>query len=105
MTGFELFLYGFAGSIATEIVAMYHFYLASELDSRRRHILPSRYRRAGFWIIRFLLAIIAGGLAVAYEIDKPLLAINIGAATPLILQALGQGLKNPIQVSDSSKSG
>ena len=39
-----------------------------------------------------MLAIIAGGLAVAYEITTPLLAINVGAATPLILQALGRGL-------------
>jgi hypothetical protein len=32
-------------------------------------------------------------LAVAYEIDKAILAINIGASAPLILTSLSQGLQ------------
>jgi hypothetical protein len=36
----------------------------------------------------------AGGLAHAYGIkDNPLLAINIGASAPLILQALSKGVR------------
>jgi len=91
MMVYEKFLYGFAGSFAIEIVTLYQIYTVA-LETKRKHILPNRYRRAGFWIVRFMLAIIAGGLAVAYEITTPLLAINVGAATPLILQALGRGL-------------
>jgi len=34
---------------------------------------------------------IAGGLSVAYNIDNPILAINIGASTPLIVQTLARG--------------
>ena len=33
-----------------------------------------------------------GGLALAYEIDKPLLAINVGASAPLILKSLADGV-------------
>ncbi len=85
------FLCGFAGSVAIEIAALHQIYQAWNPETKG---LPERYRKAGFWITRFLLALCAGGLAVAYEIDKPILAINIGASAPLILNALGQGFKN-----------
>jgi hypothetical protein len=55
--------------------------------------LPGRYRKVGFWVTRFVLALIAGALAVAYEIDKPILAFNIGAATPLIVTFMTKGLR------------
>jgi hypothetical protein len=34
------------------------------------------------------LAAVGGGLAVAYNIENPILAANIGAATPAIIMAL-----------------
>lgn len=80
------FLCGFGGSIAVEVV------LVNQLmqDSAP---LPERYTKRIFWIVRFLLAIVGGGLALAYEIDKPLLAANIGAATPLIIKAFSEGIR------------
>lgn len=54
--------------------------------------LPDRYWKTVFWVIRLLLAVIGGGLAVAYEIDKPLLAAHIGAATPIIIKAFSKGV-------------
>jgi hypothetical protein len=87
-----VFLCGFLGSCSVEVVNLYHAYS----EGRGKYVLPARYRRTGFWIVRFLLALIAGGLAVAYDIDKPLLAVNIGAATPLIIQALGKGLADQV---------
>ncbi|MGE3336114.1 MAG: hypothetical protein AB7I36_20975 [Rhodospirillaceae bacterium] len=38
--------------------------------------------------MRLLLAVIGGGLAVAYEVQAPFVAVHIGAATPLIIRAL-----------------
>ncbi len=90
---YSIFLCGFVGSCAVEVVTLYHAVSADATDS---FVLPSRYKSPVFWVIRLALALVAGGLAVAYEIDKPLLAINIGAATPLILQSLSQGLKNSL---------
>jgi hypothetical protein len=52
---------------------------------------PERYTMAGFWIF---LAVIAGGLAVAYEINKPRIAINIGAKAPLLYRALARGIRD-----------
>jgi hypothetical protein len=47
----------------------------------------------GFWITRFVLALVAGAIAVAYEIDQRILAFNIGAATPLIVTFMAKGLR------------
>ncbi len=88
MTPHEIFLCGFAGSAAVDVVA------ASQVYNAQTIVVPERYKRVAFYVVRVLLAIVAGGLAVAYDIDKPLLAANIGAATPLIIQAFAQGVGN-----------
>jgi hypothetical protein len=75
--------------LAVEIVNINHFFNTNPDQ------LPDRYRRPAFWVVRFLLAVVAGGMAAAYDIDKPLLAANVGAATPAILQALAQGFTPP----------
>ncbi|WP_426344244.1 hypothetical protein ACN9MU_04700 [Pseudoduganella sp. R-32] len=86
LTPTEMFLYGFAGSVAVDIVTAAKVYDAHQI------VVPERYHRFMFYVVRLLVAVIAGGLAVAYDIDKPLLAANIGAATPLIVQAFAQGV-------------
>jgi hypothetical protein len=83
----QQFLWGFVGSLSVEIVKI-HFVLG---ESRR---LPPRYSKPSYWIARLLLALTAGGLAVAYDIKTPVLALHVGAATPLIVQALAQNLGN-----------
>lgn len=83
----QQFLWGFFGSLAVEIVQI-HFLLGG---SRK---LPVRYTRPSYWIARLLLALTAGSLAVAYDIKTPVLALHVGAATPLIVQALAQHLGN-----------
>lgn len=88
MTSPEIFLWGFGGSIAVEIASLYR-----AMMSHPR--VPSRYRNPWFWLVRVLLAGVAGGLALAYEIDNRVLAINVGASAPLILQALAAGVNAP----------
>jgi hypothetical protein len=85
------FLCGFAGSLAIEVAALHQVYQAWTSTTTS---LPDRYKKVGFWVTRFCLALAAGGLAVAYEIEKPILAVNIGASAPIILNALGQGFRN-----------
>jgi hypothetical protein len=65
-----IFLCGFAGSAAVEIVSMYQFYQGASSSNPRARVLPARYKTVGFWVVRFLLAVIAGGLALAYEINN-----------------------------------
>jgi hypothetical protein len=81
------FLLGFLGSVSVELVTCFHLY-QSELP------FPSRYRKKGFWAIRILIAVAAGGLVLAYGIkDNAILAINVGASAPAILLTLAEGVK------------
>jgi len=91
MTLLETFVWGFCGSVAVEVVALYHIFQSDPIK------IPGRYKSYLYWFIRLCLAVIAGGLALAYKIDAPLLAANIGASTPLIIQAVSKGIKPPIQ--------
>ena len=50
--------------------------------------LPGYYKSPVFWMVRLMITVIAGMLAIAEKAGNPLLAINIGAAAPAILQAL-----------------
>lgn len=96
MTPVEIFTWGFSGSVAVDVVTAAQFFNAPKVD------FPDRYRRIAYYFVRFLLALVAGGLAVAYEIDKAILAANIGAATPLIIQTFSQGLGKVSTVSPAS---
>ena len=81
------FLLGFFGSLSVELVTCFHFY-QNDLP------FPGRYRKKGFWVIRLLIAVAAGGLVLAYSMnDDPILAINIGASAPAILLTLAEGFK------------
>lgn len=77
------FFIGILGSVAVEILDAYKVYVA---DSN----FPSRYRKPGFYAVRTFLAVLGGFLAYAHGAQTALLAFHIGAATPLMLQALGQ---------------
>jgi hypothetical protein len=83
----ETLSWGFLGSAAVEIMNLFGYY------TTLRGRLPSRYRKVGFWITRLVLALLAGAIAVAYEIDQRILAFNIGAATPLIITFMAKGLR------------
>jgi hypothetical protein len=87
MTTLETFGWGFLGSAAVEVVTLVALY------SSPRRRLPARYHRTGFWVTRAILAALAGLLAVAYEIDKRILAFNVGAATPLLITFMARGLR------------
>lgn len=90
MTPLETFLWGFLGSIAVEVVNV------NQAFTTARRSLPARYKNPWFWFCRILLAVVGGGLALAYGIDdNRVLAANIGVATPLIIQALARGLSVP----------
>jgi hypothetical protein len=83
MESWLLFLFGVFGSLSVELVNIYRMY-----DNEKA--LPVRYKKLGFWIVRILLSLVGGGLVLAYNITIPILAIHIGAATPLIIQQLAR---------------
>ena len=81
----ETFLWGFLGSAAVEIMSLFGFY------TTRAAGFPAAI--GGVRVTRFVLALVAGAIAVAYEIDQRILAFNIGAATPLIVTFMAKGLR------------
>jgi len=85
----KLFLWGFSGSLAIETITIYQAW------SIGRGQLPERYRSPLFWVVRFCVAVTGGGLALAYDVSKPIVALNIGVAAPIILQAMAKGLVQP----------
>jgi hypothetical protein len=51
-----------------------------------------RYKKAGFWFFRFLLALAGGVFAVLYDPASLLLAVHIGVSTPLLVATLTETL-------------
>ena len=85
-----IFLWAAGGSFALEIISLYN-----EIRAERSTGLPSYYKNPVFWIVRLLVTGIAGGLAIAEKAGSPLIAINIGASAPAILQLLTSPPKTP----------
>lgn len=82
------FIWGVSGSAGIELATMYAAFHSPPFA------LPERYHKVSFWCVRILLALVAGGLAVAHGIEnKPLLALHIGVATPIILHGMARGLR------------
>ena len=87
MPTYEQFLWGFVGSLAVEVVTLFHIVQQAE----REISLPARYRTPSYWLVRVALAAVGGALAIAYDIESRILAANIGAAAPAIIVALTRG--------------
>jgi hypothetical protein len=79
------FFWAAGGSLALEIISLYN-----EIKAERAVGLPKYYKSPLFWTIRILVTAIAGGLAVVESASNPLLAVNIGASAPAILQLLAK---------------
>ena len=90
----DLFLWGAAGSIAVEVV-----HLVKRFNSGRP--FPKKFKVRWYWVARAMLASVAGLVAVATQFDMPLLALQVGAATPLIVDAWAR--RRPQAVVPSSE--
>jgi drug/metabolite transporter (DMT)-like permease len=77
------FVAGFLGSAAVELVAMDQLF-------RRKPRLPKLYYLWTFWLVRGLLACMGGALAVYYNIENPIAAVQIGASTSAIIKSLAR---------------
>lgn len=83
------FLWGFAGSMAVEIIAVHESWNAYGN-------LPIKYRAIEYWLVRFLVACVGGGLAFAYGAENNfLLAAYIGVSAPAIIHLLKNKVRLP----------
>jgi hypothetical protein len=88
------FLWGFGGSLAVEILLAGRIYYTEPIR------VPARYKRFGFYVFRFLWAVIGGGLALGYQLQNDIAAANVGAAAPAIVAAFSRGLGHVDRVND-----
>ena len=79
----RIFLFGFLGSVAVEVVRVVRVY-------EEGRAFPARYRNRGFWVVRGVLALIGGCLAVAYRVPSDILALHVGASTPIITETFAR---------------
>jgi hypothetical protein len=74
------FLYGFAGGLGAEVFGLFQL---------RRSGAPQYLRSIFYWIITAVMVLFGGGVAWLYAKSgvglTPILAVNVGAAAPLIL--------------------
>ncbi len=86
MSPFEAFVFGSLGSVLVEVVNV--------LTCFQRGKIPTRYYKPVFWLVRFFLVIGAGIIALAHDVQTKILAVHLGVATPLILQAFAKSNPN-----------
>ena len=80
-----IFIYGLLGSAVVEVITLVRYYEGAGK-------LPSRYSKVGFWIVRVLLACCGGAIAAAYHPENVVLAVHIGASTPLLVATFAKAL-------------
>lgn len=81
----SLFWVGVLGSLVVEVGACYRATANNEGD------LPARYRKIPYLIVRTLLALSGGALAVVFDSPTALAAFYLGASAPIVLDKLAQG--------------
>jgi len=84
----EGFIYGLAGGICSEISGLFKIRQMLGISC------PEYLKSFGYWFITIFMALLGGGLVVAYIASgfefKPILAINIGATAPLFFEAIAR---------------
>lgn len=81
----RIFLCGVFGSVIVEALAILRYY-------QRPGGFPKRYEKKGFWVVRTVIAIAGGVLAVLYGPANLLLAAHVGASAPLIISTMAETL-------------
>jgi hypothetical protein len=82
MTKIQQFLWGFLGSLAVEALDL------NEAFHARQFRIPARCRSVFYWVVRISMALFGGMLAIAYNVQSPILAMNIGATVHLLIRVL-----------------
>lgn len=91
------FLWAVGGGLAAEVLRWWR--LVQNQRSGATLNLPAYLRSPFYWALTLLIVLAGGMLAVAYaasgEALGPLLAVNIGASAPLIIQGLAASAPPP----------
>ncbi len=84
-TATRIFLCGVFGSVVVEALTILRYY-------QKPGRFPKRYSKKGYWVVRTVIAIAGGVLALLYDPSSLLLATHVGASTPLIISTMERTL-------------
>lgn len=93
----SLFWAGVIGSAVVEIGNCFRAMANADGD------LPNRYKKVPYLIVRTLLALSGGTLAVVFDAQSPLVAFYLGASAPIVLDKLAQGAMPTIPVEKDKR--
>jgi hypothetical protein len=89
MTAIEITLYGVAGGALPELLALY------KLRHDKKGTKPDWLKSSFYWVVTFIMVCLGGATAFIYHkvgINvNELMAIHLGAATPLIISSFEKG--------------
>lgn len=95
----QVFIWGTVGGLLAELFKWYNL--------RESPNMPEYLRSFFYWLVTLLMIGVGGLLADLYNIpaDNRLLAINVGASAPLIIQTLMKGLPGSGGSGPATRSG
>ena len=79
----RIFFMAVFGGLMVEVIRCYS-------SMTKNNVFPNEYSNWKFWIIRSLLILGGGVLAIAQQVQTDILAIQIGAAAPAIMTSFSQ---------------
>ena len=81
----QIFWWGCIGSISAEIIDIFQYFNQEPVT------VPERYKKWNYYVVRLIVALVAGDLVTARNITQPDIAFAIGAVAPLIINNLSKG--------------
>jgi len=101
MGSIETFIWGFFGGIGAELAVL--FGVRQQFPDRFPHWIRSR----AYYVVAFLMALIGGGIALAYVRSgtslSAILAIQVGASAPLFFRKARDVIAEPPKPPDESR--
>jgi hypothetical protein len=82
----DIYCYGVVGSLGVELAA------AVTAASANEGVLPLKYKRPVFLLLRFVFAFVAGSVPLALDAANMWSAIYLGASAPLVFDRAARGL-------------
>ncbi len=96
MSELQVFFWGVFGGVGVEIVGVF------AIRHNKPEDFPHWVKSPAYYIIAGIMVLFGGGFALAYALSSvnmnPILAVQIGASTPLLLRRLGdfRGKEQPL---------
>jgi hypothetical protein len=101
MIGWDIAAWGVVGGIGAEVAVIY------DIFHQKPSAFPWWYKSGKYYFVASIMLLLGGAIALAHSMSgsslNPILAIQIGASTPLILRKLRDVASEPPSPPDPAK--